>query len=108
MTADPTPVPQAPTPRTPAQVAAIHGANAVQSYDDEAATPAFPCPYWHWVDNRPVGCVKPAGHQLLETWALMAHADASDDSSGVWFGIPAPVLARVAEAALAETSGGAA
>lgn len=35
MTADPTPIPAAPTPRTPEQTAAILGANAVQKYDDE-------------------------------------------------------------------------
>lgn len=33
MTADQTPTPQAPTPRTPEQIAAIHGRNAVEPPD---------------------------------------------------------------------------
>lgn len=40
MTADPTPIPAAPTPYTHKQAAAILGHNAVTSYPDEAVIPA--------------------------------------------------------------------
>jgi hypothetical protein len=105
MTPDTNPVPAAPTPYTDAQIRAIHGENQYATYESEATTPAFPCPYWHWVDRVPVPCVKPDGHQRLETWALMEHADASDSSSGPWFGVPVPVLRAVAEAALVTQAG---
>lgn len=107
MTADQTPVPPFSTPRSPAQIAAIHGANAVTVYDDEAHAPAFGCPYWHDVDGRQVPCVKTAGHQYDERLGVMEHADASDSTRGPWYGVPVELLYAVASAALVETAGGA-
>lgn len=39
MTRDETPVPAAPTPKTYAQIRAIHGCNAVEVYDELTAPP---------------------------------------------------------------------
>lgn len=107
MTNDTTPVPAAPTPRTPEQAAAIHGRNQLETYPDEATAPALDtaltaeaCTYWHWNGDDPQPCARPAGHHAAATWAQMEHRDATGSTSGAWFSTGLPHTRVVAAAAL--------
>jgi hypothetical protein len=77
MIPDREPVPAAPTPRTPAQIAAIHGRNAV-----EPPT----CTWWHWRNGIPAMCWKTESHHQRETdWSVMSHQDPTGGVQGPWF-----------------------
>jgi len=77
VTADPTPIPAAPTPRTPAQIAAVHGRN-------QAEPPT--CTWWHLRNNLPAPCWKSEAHHNREAvWSVMSHQDSTGGVQGPWF-----------------------